>query len=89
MNKVIWLITTKGCSSCKCMQVILEDILQDNPDVSLQIIDKDYTPEWIKDYIYLTDFPTIVFTIDKVVKQYFVGTRSSSKVKKILKDIGF
>lgn len=89
MNKVIWIITTKGCSSCKTMQVILEDIIQDKPGIALQIIDKDFTPDWIKDCIYLTDFPTVVFTIDKEVNQHFVGTRSSNKVKKILKDIGF
>lgn len=88
-NKVVYVITTYKCSACKCMEYILKEIQKDNPTFTITITDFNEVPEWIETNVILTDFPTIVFVENDVIKYHFTGTLSRKKVIKIMSDINF
>ncbi len=88
-NKVVYVITTYKCSACKCMEYILKEIQKDNPTFTITITDFNEVPEWIKTNVTLTDFPTVVFVENDVIKYHFTGTLSRKKVIKIMSDINF
>ena len=88
-NKVVYIVTTVKCSACKCMEYILNDIQKNNSTFTITSTDFTKIPEWLKTNIALTDFPTIIFVDNNVIKYYFVGTKSKSKVLKLMKDINF
>lgn len=88
-NKVVHIVTTVKCSACKCMESILNDIQKDNSTFSITSTDFTKVPEWLKTNITLTDFPTVVFIDNNVIKYHFVGTKSKSKVLKLMKYINF
>ncbi len=88
-SKVVYIVTTYKCSACKCMEYILKEIQKDNPTFTITTTDFNEVPEWIKNNITLTDFPTVVFVENDVVKYHFTGTLSRKKVVKIINDINF
>lgn len=88
-NKVVYVITTYKCSACKCMEYILKEIQKDNPTFTITITDFNEVPEWIESNVTLTDFPTVVFVENDVIKYHFTGTLSRKKVIKIMSDINF
>lgn len=88
-NKIIYLITTYKCSACICMEYLLKEKQANNPRFELKIIDFNDTPEWLKVNVILSDFPTVVFIKDGVIKYQFAGTRSSRKLDKIFNDLKF
>lgn len=88
-NKVVYVITTYKCSACKCMEYILNEIQKDNPTFTITTTDFQNCPEWLKNNITMTDFPTVIFISDDTVKYHFTGTMSKSKVVKLMADINF
>lgn len=88
-NKVIYIITTIKCSACKCMEYILKEIQKDNSTFTITTTDFHDVPEWIKNNIILTDFPTVLFIDNEVIKYYFTGTLPRKKVVEIMNDINF
>ena len=88
-NKVVYIITTAKCSACKCMENILNDIQKDNSTFTVSSTDFTKVPDWLKTNVTLTDFPTVVFVDNDVIKYHFVGTKSKSKVLKLMEDINF
>ena len=88
-NKVVYIITTIKCSACKCMEYILKEIQKDNPTFTITTTDFHDVPEWIKNNITLTDFPTVIFIDNDVIKYHFIGTLAKRKVVKIMNDINF
>lgn len=88
-NKVVYVITTYKCSACKCMEYILRNIQKDNPTFTITTTDFNEVPEWIKNNITLTDFPTVIFVENDVIKYHFTGTVNGKKVVKIMNDINF
>lgn len=89
MNKVVYIITTSKCSACKCMEIILKDIQKDNPTFTITTTDFKDVPEWLTNNITFTDFPTVIFIDNNVIKYHFTGTLSKNKVIKIMNDINF
>ncbi len=71
------------------MEYILKEIQKDNPTFTITITDFNEVPEWIKTNVTLTDFPTVVFVENDVIKYHFTGTLSRKKVIKIMSDINF
>ena len=71
------------------MESILNDIQKDNSTFTINSTDFTKVPEWLKTNITLTDFPTVVFVDNNVIKYHFVGTKSKSKVLKLIMDINF
>lgn len=88
-SKDVYVVTTYKCSACKCIKYILEEIQQDNPTFAITTIDFHYVPEWIKNNITLTDFPTVIFIENDVIKYHFTGTLSKKKIVEIMNDINF
>lgn len=88
-EKIIYLGTTNGCSSCKCQEHILDSVLKDRNDVNLQICNHTKLPEWIKTNVNLTDFPVTIIVEDNKIKYHFVGTRPIRDIKTLLVDINF
>lgn len=88
-NKVVYIITTYKCSACKCMEYILKEIQKDNSTFTITTTDFHDVPEWIKNNIILTDFPTVIFIDNGVIKYHFIGTLPERKVVKIMNDINF
>lgn len=88
-NKVVYVVTTYKCSACKCMEYILREIQKDSPTFTITTMDFHDVPEWIKNNVTLTDFPTVIFTDNDVIKYHFTGTLSGNKVVKIMNDINF
>ena len=72
-NKVVYIITTYKCSACKCMEYILKEIQKDNSTFTITT----------------TDFPTVLFIDNEVIKYYFTGTLPRKKVVEIMNDINF
>lgn len=71
------------------MEYILKEIQKDNPTFTITITDFNEVPEWIETNVTLTDFPTVVFVENDVIKYNFTGTLSRKKVIKIMSDINF
>lgn len=88
-SKVIYIVTTYKCSACKCMENILKEIQKDNSTFTITTTDFSGVPEWIKNNITLTDFPTVIFINNGVIKYHFTGTLNRKKVIKIMSDINF
>lgn len=88
-NKVVYIVTTHGCFACKCMEYILKEIQKDSPTFTIITTDFRDVPEYIKNNIILTDFPTVIFTDNDVIKYHFIGTLTEKKVLKLIKDINF
>ena len=88
-NKIIYLITTKGCEACHIMTDIMLTVLAELKGVTLVIRDVSEIPMFIHAKVSFNDFPTLVFLKDDVIKYHVSGTMSKSKVKIILSDIGF
>lgn len=88
-SKVVYIVTTYKCSACKCMEYILREIQKDNPTFTITTTDFQNVPEWIKNNITLTDFPTVIFIDNDVIKYHFTGTLTGKKVVKIMNDINF
>lgn len=88
-NKIVYIITTYKCSSCKLMEYILKDILKDNPNFSISVHDFNEAPEWLKTNVTMTDFPTVIFTENNTIKYHFTGTKSKQKILCIIDDINY
>lgn len=89
MNKVIYLVTTKGCCACRRQKSILLIALKDREDIELEVCDFTELPEWLQVNVCLTDFPVTIFVEDDIIKYHFTGTKSVGKIFNIIKDIEF
>ena len=90
MNKCIYLATTEGCEACKIMERILKQVQRDN-NYTFSILVRDYKllPEFIRVDVVLTDFPTLIFLENNIIKYHITGTISAKKLKEIIKDLHF
>ncbi len=88
-NKIVYVITTYKCSACKCIECILKDIQKNNPTFTITTFDFHDTPDWLKNNVIITDFPTIIFTKDDTIKYHFTGTKSKKNIEKIIQDIEY
>ena len=90
MNKHIYLITTKGCEACRIMERILKQVQRDNMyTFSIQVRDYKLIPEFIQIDVILTDFPTLIFLENNIIKYHITGTISAKKLQEIIKDLHF
>ena len=84
--KYLYLITTEGCQGCK----IMKDILDNNfSNIRIRVQDVRFVPLWIKTNIKLTDFPTLVFINDDIIRYHFSGTKSARKIKELIETLQF
>ena len=90
MNKYIYLATTEGCEACKIMERILKQVQRDNVyTLSIQVIDYKLLPEFIRINVFLTDFPTLIFLENDIIKYHISGTISAKKLQEIIKNLHF
>ena len=90
MSKCIYLATTEGCEACRIMERILKQVKRDNVyTFSIQVRDYKLLPEFIKVTVLLTDFPTLIFLENDVIKYHISGTISAKKLQEIIKDLHF
>lgn len=84
--KYLYLITTEGCQGCK----IMKDILDKNfSNIRIRVQDIRFVPMWIKTNVKLTDFPTLVFIKNDVIRYHFSGTKSSRKIRELIETLKF
>ncbi len=84
--KYLYLITTEGCQGCKIMKDILDEHFS---DIRLRVGDFKNVPPWIKVSVKATDFPTLVFVKNDVIKYHFSGTKNVRKIRDIIKALKF
>ena len=90
ISKHIYLATTEGCEACRIMEKILKQVQRDNNyTFSIQVRDYKLLPEFIQINIVLTDFPTLIFLENNVIKYHVAGTMSAKKLQEIIKDLHF
>lgn len=90
MNNKLYLITTEGCEGCRIMNNLIKELDDDYSNkLNVTVCNFDDVPEFIKINVKLTDFPTLVFVKDDVIKYHCVGTKPKYKIKDIIKDIDF
>ena len=90
ISKHIYLATTEGCEACRIMERILKQVKRDNVyTFSIQVIDYKLLPEFIRINVRLTDFPTLIFLENDVIKYHISGTISAKKLQEIIKDLHF
>ena len=90
MSKRIYLATTEGCEACRIMERILKQVQRDNVyTFSIQVRDYKLLPEFIRVDVVLTDFPTLIFLENNVIKYNVAGTISAKKLQEIIKDLHF
>lgn len=90
INRQIYLATTEGCEACKIMERILKQVQRNNVyTFSIQVIDYKLLPEFIQVDIVLTDFPTLIFLENNVIKYHVTGTINAKKLQEIIKDLHF
>lgn len=84
--KYLYLITTEGCQGCK----IMKDILDNNfSNIRVRTQDIRFVPTWIKTNVKLTDFPTLIFIKNDVIRYHFSGTKSVRKIKELIETLKF
>ena len=90
MNKCIYLATTEGCEACKIMERILKQVQRDN-NYTFSILVRDYKllPKFVQVDVVLTDFPTLIFLENNIIKYNVTGTMSAKKLQEIIKDLHF
>ena len=90
ISKHIYLATTEGCEACRIMERILKQVKRDNVyTFSIQVIDYKLLPEFIRINVLLTDFPTLIFLENDIIKYHISGTISAKKLQEIIKDLHF
>ena len=90
VNKYIYLATTKGCEACRIMERILKQVQRDNVyTFSIQVRDYKLLPEFIRVDVVLTDFPTLIFLENNVIKYHVAGTMNAKKLQELIKDLHF
>lgn len=90
LSKHIYLATTEGCEACRIMEKILKQVQRDNSyTFSIQVRDYKLLPEFIQINVVLTDFPTLIFFENNVIKYHITGTISAKKLQEIIKDLHF
>ena len=90
INKHIYLATTKGCEACRIMEKILKQVQRNNDyTFSIQVRDYKLIPEFIKVNVNLTDFPTLIFLENDIIKYHVSGTISAKELQEIIKDLHF
>lgn len=90
LSKYIYLATTEGCEACRIMEKILKQVQRDNGyTFSIQVRDYKLLPEFIQVNVILTDFPTLIFLENNVIKYHIIGTISAKKLQEIIKDLHF
>ena len=88
INRHIYLVTTEGCEACRIMERILKQVQRNNVyTFSIQVIDYKLLPEFIRVDVVLTDFPTLIFLENNVIKYHVAGTMSAKKLQEIIKDL--
>ena len=90
ISRRIYLATTEGCEACRIMERILKQVQRDNVyTFSIQVRDYKLLPEFIRVDVVLTDFPTLIFLENNVIKYHVAGTMSAKKLQEIIKDLHF
>ena len=90
MSRYIYLATTEGCEACRIMEKILKQVQCNNGyTFSIQVRDYKLIPEFIKVTVLLTDFPTLIFLENDVIKYHVSGTINAKKLQAIIKDLHF
>ena len=90
ISRYIYLATTEGCEACRIMERILKQVKRDNVyTFSIQVRDYKLLPEFIRVDVILTDFPTLIFLENNVIKYHVTGTMSAKKLQEIIKDLHF
>ena len=90
ISRYIYLATTEGCEACRIMERILKQVQRDNVyTFSIQVRDYKLLPEFIRVDVVLTDFPTLIFLENNVIKYHVAGTMSAKKLQEIIKDLHF
>lgn len=90
ISKYIYLATTEGCKACRIMERILKQVQRDNVyTFSIQVRDYKLLPEFIRVDVVLTDFPTLIFLENNIIKYHVAGTISAKKLQEIIKDLHF
>ena len=90
MSRYIYLATTEGCEACRIMERILKQVKRDNVyTFSIEVRDYKLLPEFIRVDVVLTDFPTLIFLENNVIKYHVAGTMSAKKLQEIIKDLHF
>lgn len=81
----IYLITTSKCSACKLQKHLLEKALEGREDIKLEERDFSNTPEFIKTWVVLNDYPTtILVTGDGNIAYDFIGTRNVKEITNLI-----
>lgn len=90
LSKHIYLATTEGCEACRIMERILKQVQRDNMyTFSIQVRDYKLLPEFIKVTVLLTDFPTLIFLENDVIKYHVSSTINAKKLQAIIEDLHF
>lgn len=90
INRHIYLATTEGCEACRIIERILKQVQRNNVyTFSIQVIDYKLLPEFIRVDVGLTDFPTLIFLENNIIKYHVAGTMSAKKLQEIIKDLHF
>ena len=90
MSKRIYLATTEGCEACRIMEKILKQVKRNNSyTFSIQVRDYKLLPEFIQVNVILTDFPTLIFLENNIIKYHVIGTMSAKNLQEIIKDLHF
>ena len=90
ISRYIYLATTDGCEACRIMERILKQVQRDNVyTFSIQVRDYKLLPEFIRVDVVLTDFPTLIFLENNIIKYHVAGTMSAKKLQEIIKDLHF
>lgn len=89
MNKTIYLGVTPKCSSCKCQEHLLKQVLETRDDIELHVCNYSELPKWLQNNVILTDFPITILVEDETIRYHFVGTKAVGKIKRLFEDIRF
>jgi thioredoxin 1 len=80
-----WIVDflTDHCGPCKMLDMVLSEIVYDNPEINLAKCDIEKSPAYVQRFE-ISATPTLFFIMDGKVKSTLVGGRSRTELEEII-----
>ncbi len=74
---------TDHCGPCKMLDLVLSEIIYDNPEINLAKCDIEKSPAYVKRFD-ISGTPTLFFMMDGEVKSQITGSQPREKLEEMI-----
>ena len=77
---------TDHCGPCKMLDLVLNGILFDNPEINVAKCDIEKSPDYVERF-HIQGTPTLLFMMDGVIKQTMTGSQPREKLEEAISSV--